>query len=120
MKISKRKKIEENIKFLQMLKNLKKENMKILFNFLNDSSIELVSEMCYNVLFNTNLFKERKHLNKLKRHLKHYKQPISILAKKSTSCKRKRKILCNQKGEGLITGLISSVLPLLISLITGK
>ena len=102
-----------------MLKNLKKNNLKHFLEYLNDSSIELISELCYNVLFNTNLFKKKKDLNKLKKHLGKFKKPLLTLARKSNSIKTKKKLLVNQKGEGLITGLISTILPLITSLITG-
>ena len=105
-------KLKRHLEFLRFLKRVKRKDYSTLLPYLSDDSITLLSELCYNVLYNESIFKRKQDLKKLRSKLCPYKAGVKLLSKKQTPVKRKRSYLVSkQKGEGILSGLVSVLIP---------
>ena len=111
--------IKEIIRVLKYLKSLKGKHSSFI-KHTNSSDIKSISQCCYNLLVgNIPLTpKEKKFIRNL---LSPNIEEIKILARKNTSIKKKRNVLStNQVGSGIISLLVTTLLPILISSIVKK
>ena len=86
---------EKNLSKLALLNILKKSTPEVrsrLLNYLNSEGIQIVSESIFNVLFNgAPLTKSQKQ--RLKKEYSKDKKTLKELSRKSSSLKKKRKLL---------------------------
>ena len=97
-----------------------KPNNKIsTLRYLDNKSIDDISESIYNLLFNEklNLVLSNSQKAKLKRIIKPSIQNYEIISKKTPLNKRKTKIIQNGAGIGTI---LFTLIPILTSLLTKK
>lgn len=101
------------------LKNNKVAEFKHIVNCLNDNSIDFLCEcvrnLCDRERFENLSVKDRKKLQKIAGS--HTKQ-LKTICKGRNNVKRKRKII--QEGSGFFLPLLSIIVPLITSLITGR
>lgn len=111
--------IKETIKVLKYLKSLKGKHSSF-FKHTNSRDIDTICKCCHNLLLgNIPLTpKEKKYLKKI---IEPGFEKIKILARKNTSIHKKRKVLStNQVGSGIVSLLVTTLLPILISSIAKK
>ena len=86
---------EKNLSKLALLNILKKSTPEVrsrLMNYLNSEGVQIVSESIFNVLFNgAPLTKSQKQ--RLKKEYSKDKKNLKELSRKSSSLKKKRKLL---------------------------
>lgn len=100
-------------KYLPLLKFLQKsKNATGLIKSADREIIDVICECAHN-LINNNL----KLTTNQKKKLKHHKKALLLLDNKKTSITKKKKAL--QKGNGLITALLSVAIPAIIGAIAG-
>ena len=85
-------------------------------NHLKDSSLDLIAEAAFNVLNAKPKRISKKSIENLKAH----KKTLVYLSNPKNSIENKRKRIIKQKGDGLISLLVSTAIPLLASLIAKK
>lgn len=120
MKKSSRK-ILETSKLLSICRKLKAPDLLFLYENMRGETRNLFSELVYNVLHNTNSLKlSHAHARKIRKMLLPHKKEFEFLAKSSGSDARKTKIMKKQIGGGVITALVSTLAPIIISLIAGS
>ena|SRR6266404_2983604 len=93
--------------FLKQL--VKTKNRNNLIKEASKSNLNLLYQCAKNVLVGNIPLNKRK-----KKKLSRFKKHFRILASKTVGAKRKLKIL-NQKGSGLLPGLLSVLTPIIIS-----
>ena len=111
--------IKEIIRVLKYLKSLKGKHSSFIKHTYS-SDIKSISQCCYNLLLgNIPLTpKEKKYIRNL---LSPNIEEIKLLARKNTSIQKKRKVLStNQAGSGIVSLLVTTLLPILISSIVKK
>jgi len=107
------------IKFLKLVKQMKKDDFENLVDYLDDKSVDHICECVYNVI-NTDLNMQRQKVVSLKHHIKknmNTKRLKMISNKKVPLLKRRRAI--KQEGRGL-PFLLASAIPFLANLFTSK
>ena len=108
------------LKNLSPISKLKLKKLVGIVPILSDDCIHKVCESCQNLLKNTYKFDD-KTLKKIKQKLKMFKKEIRVLAKPSSSIKRKRRLLSNEQiGSGIFSILSSFILPSIIAALSKK
>ena len=106
-----KKKNKRRLEFFKALKSLTKLQKRNFIESCPDSNIHTICEACHNISEN---YIPAKKTKKFKQYQKHIKK----LGKNKLSIKSKRKMLLNdQIGSGVMGILASTVLPFLASLI---
>ena len=92
MKRSSYRKIKETSRLLEISKKLKTEDMLFLYNNLNAHSRTLISELVYNVLYNTKVLNlSEKSVKKLRKVIYPHKTEFEAIAlKKNPELKKTR------------------------------
>ena len=101
--------LKNNIDYLQFLSRLSSQKQKKLIKGMDKNIIYALSELALNILKRTISLSET-HKSKLRP----FSYQIRQLALKKHSMKKKKNIL-SQKGAGLITTLLGTVLPIILS-----
>lgn len=121
MKGKERKRIEETGRLLNIAKRLKNEDMLFLYNNLSSHSRNLMSELVFNVLYNTNALKlPPKSMKRIRKVLSPYRKEFEVIALKETPEPKKNKIMRKQIGRGIITTLVATLAPAIVSLIANS
>ena len=114
-------KIKKVSRLLKIVKKIKTDDMLFLFNCLNQQAKDLLSELIYNVLHNTSCFQlSDKEKKKVRRIVQPHKKEVEYIAKKGGVQSKRNRMLRKQIGNGLITGLISVLAPIVAGLIANK
>ena len=104
-------KVRQHFEFLSYLSSIPPRRQKILIKGADRPLLESLSEICINLL-NKRLDLTKAQINKLRP----YEKQIYQLSQRSHSLARKKRIV--QSG-GMLTALLSAVVPALISSIIG-
>ncbi len=110
-----KKALKKILPFLQVLKDIKPVQRKILLAHLDDQSLNNICEATSNVLHNPNLTSKQK--TRLRRYLNPHKSSIRYLSRKKTTVKNKKKKLFEIGGNPLAF-ILSAAIPLLIDAIS--
>ena len=95
--------------------------MLFLYNNLSAHSRTLISELVYNLLYNTSILNlSEKTVKKLKKVIYPHKKEFEAIALKKTSEFKKNKIMKKQIGGGVFTSLALSLAPVILSLLANK
>jgi len=107
------------IKFLKLVKQMKKDDFEHLIDYLDDRSIDHICECVYNVI-NTDLNIQRQKLFSLKQHIKKNmnSKRLKMISNKKVPLLKRRKAI-KQEGRGL-PFLLASVIPFLANLFMPK
>ena len=106
-----------SLKFLRVLKNLKKSQWSVIIDDLSDHGIDLLCHCIYNIVFEDHKLK-RGTKNKLRRILNGKEKELEFLSNRGNSIKRRRDVLVNKQfGGGILTLLLSVALPVLTTLL---
>ena len=121
MKRSSYRKIKETSRLLEISKKLKTEDMLFLYNNLNAHSRTLISELVYNVLYNTKVLNlSEKTVKKLRKVIYPHKTEFEAIALKTKPELKKNKIMKKQIGGGVFTSLALSLAPVILGLLANK
>ena len=112
--------LKKEIKILNELGQLNRTKAgKTFFKNCSDKYISTIGQCCHNITQNGFNF-DKKTSVKVKRKLSPIKKSIRDLANKSFPISKKRKILMKKQiGQGIISLLATTLVPLLISAIKG-
>lgn len=113
MSKGKRKHLTATYNFLTVIQKLKAKEFVTLLPYLSDEATEQISQCIKNAICSEHIPERTR--NRLRKTLWKYKKDIRYIAKKSNSTVGKRKRL--PKIGGAIADIISTVLPVLISLL---
>ena len=115
-----KKRIHEASKLLSISRKLKGDDLLFLYENMKDDTRNLFSEIVYNVINNTkSLNLSSKHTKKLRKIMLPHKKEFEFLASSTGSNIRKMTIIKKQIGGGVITALVSTLAPIIISLLAG-
>ena len=115
-KMSKKSTALSTLRFLRVLKNLKKDQRSIIIEHLSDHGVDVLCHCIYNLVYEDHKLK-RATKRKLKRIFKGKEKEIDFVSKKSNNIKRRREILVKQFGGSIIPTLLTVALPLLTNLL---
>lgn len=116
--------LSEILQVFNACKN-KKEVLKNLFNLLSEQKLILFLEICFNLIYTTELTdgnkKFKTKINRLRKLMRpHEKEWVRIVTLKCKSQKKHRKFLQSQVGDGAgvvsVIGAIVSLVPALLNL----
>ena len=112
--------LKKEIKILNELGQLNRTKAgKSFFKNCPDKYISSIAQCCHNITQNGFNF-DKKQSAKVRRKLRPIKKNIRDLANKSFPISKKRKLLMKKQiGQGIISLLATSLVPLLISAIKG-
>ena len=105
--------MKRNYAILKYLQKIQPNQQSMIIKGANRDLLETLSEIALNIV-KKNIKLSSPQINKLRP----YERQIYDLSLKKHSLTKKRKIL--QTGSGLISGLLSVALPVLMSIIGGK
>ena len=108
--------LRSHLASLSELKKLTRTKNVLLGKHLNVEDLDLLIDSAYNIYHAKLKRINKKHLEQLKKQ----KQNLAYLSSAKNSIEKKRSRLARQDGNGLITLLISTAIPLLINLLTRK
>ena len=91
-----------------------------IIEHLDEKTITLLCETLYNLLWNPKFDIPESKYKKLTSHISKNRTDWGKLTSKSTKCSCKRKILKKQFGSGFFSILLSTLIPLITSLIVKK
>ena len=95
--------------------------MLFLYNNLNAHSRTLISELVYNVLYNTKVLNlSEKSVKKLRKVIYPHKTEFEAIALKKKPELKKNKIMKKQIGGGVFTSLALSLAPVILGLLANK
>ena len=115
------KKIQDVSKLMSISKNLNTSDMTFLYDNLTHKSKRSLSELVYNILYNTDcLHLSKRQLHRIKQILLPHRTDFEYIAKQNGSDHKKRKIMKKQIGSGVFTALVSALAPIIISLIANS
>ena len=115
------KKMKDVSKLMSISKNLNSSDMSFLYDNLTHKSKHSLSELVYNILYNTDcLHLSKAQLLKIKRILLPHRKDFEYIAKQNGSVPKKKEIMKKQIGSGVFTALVSALAPILISLIANS
>lgn len=101
-------------KFLHMLRKAKPDTRHHILHYLGDKGLHCLGEFTYNTLFRRGSLNPRQKKRVVAKLAKHQKA-FEKIATKATPSEKRRKLLQEQSGSGLLTTLLSVGLPLLTS-----
>ena len=111
--------LKREAQLLKHISKVKANKSKKFFQTASKEIVECVSQCCFNILNNGFPFKDKSSAT-VKRKLMPIKNDIRDLSNPKVSLKKKRKILSKQQvGRGIISVLASTLIPLIISAISG-
>ena len=111
--------LKKEAELLKHISKVKANQSKRFFQKASKEIVECVSQCCFNILNNSFPLKDKSSAS-VKRKLMPIRNDIRELSNPKVSLKKKRKILSKQQvGRGLISILASTLLPLIISAISG-
>lgn len=110
---ARKKELKATYEYLKVIKKLKAKEFESLVPYLSDEGTEQISRCISNVICREDIPERTR--KRLKKALWNHKSDIRYLAKRSNPASGKRKRL--PKIGGNITDIISTVLPILISLL---
>ena len=106
---------------MSISKNLNTSDMTFLYDNLTHKSKRSLSELVYNILYNTDcLHLSKRQLHRIKQILLPHRTDFEYIAKQNGSDHKKRKIMKKQIGSGVFTALVSALAPIIISLIANS
>ena len=111
--------LKREAQLLKRISKVKPNKSKRFFQKASKEIVECVSQCCFNIIHNGFHLKD-KSSQSVKRKLMPIRKDIRELSNAKVSLKKKRKILSKQQvGRGLISILASTLIPLIISAISG-
>ena len=111
--------VEETIRLLKYIKSLK-GNTSGFFKYTNSRDIDTICRCCRNLLLG-NIPLTPKQKKQIRNIVEPGFEKLKILARKTGSIKKKRRVLSEKQiGSGIFTLLATTLLPILISSIAGK
>ena len=111
--------LKREAELLKHISKVKTNQSKRFFKKASKEIVECVSQCCFNILNNGFPLKDKSSAS-VKRKLMPIRNDIRELSNPKVSLKKKRKILSKQQvGRGIISILASTLLPLIISAISG-
>ena len=108
--------LRQNLNTLTELQKLSNQKKSTLGRHLKNEDLDLLIDSAYNIYHAKLKRIKRNHLQQLKP----FKKSLIYLSNAKNSAEKKRKRLSSQNGSGLISLLISTAIPLLISLLSKK
>lgn len=109
------------VAFLNIIKKLKKEDLLLLFDLMNDHSKNILCESVYNLLYNLKSLKiQDDKKRKIRRILLPHKNDFVNIANHKINHTKKNKLLKKQIGSGVFTSLMAVLVPTLISALSKK
>ena len=104
------------LKLLQLLRELKSEDARLMLHYLNDDGLNVLGELTKNLLYSRcNISPKEKRV--LKNELSPHKRAFKKIARKKTNQEHRRRLLIDQNGSGLLSLLLSIGIPLLSSIL---
>jgi hypothetical protein len=104
-------------KLLRQLCGMKSDDIQTLLPYLNKAARKVIYECLYNCVFNNRI--EETTRRTLRRKLAGNEKTVTYLANPS-NCPEKKKKLLRQRGGAFLPVILSTLVPLIISLFTGK
>ena len=106
------KRISNASNILMIANKLNASNALFLYENLNQCCRDVFCEIIFNTLYNVNRMKLSKYkLSRIRNLLVPYKKEFEALASRSTSAKRRRRLMKKQIKNGILGKLFSAVLP---------
>ena len=104
------------INIIEILRKLKKQEMKFFIDNLNEKNREHICEIIFNLMYNLDSFHMSKHkISKIKKLITPMKKDFISLAEKNVCDNTKKRIIKKQNGNGILTTLFGILVPSLIS-----
>ena len=116
-----KKRVHEASKLLSISRKLRGADLIFLYENLKEETRNLLSEIIFNVLHNTSsLNLSSSHAKRLRKIILPHKKEFEFLAKRNGSNLKKMRILKKQIGGGAISLLVSTLAPIIISLLASS
>ena len=108
--------LRRHLKTLSELQKLTRQRKIDWGKHLRNEDLDLLIDSAYNIYHAKLKRINKKHLQQLRP----FKKSLIYLSNAKNSIEKRRKRLSNQSGDGLISLLISTAIPLIISLLSKK
>ena len=108
--------LKKKLKALCELQQCTKSQKHNIAKHFNDTSLDLLTDVAYNIVNSKPKKIPRRRINALKNH----KKALMYLANPKNSSENKRRKIIRQEGSGFISMLMSVAIPLLTSLLSKK
>ena len=113
-----------NNKAYDILSALKKchksKNTRCIVNHLDDESIDVICEALHNFIWNPKVNLSQQNYNKITKHLTTHKNDWTKITNEHLPVSKRRIALKRQYGTGIFSLILSTIIPLITSLLVKK